>query len=100
MLAVLDRTLAATAVAEPARLAAADRIGLTARELEVLRLVAEGLTSQAAGRRLRISARTVDKHRENIHPKLGRHDRLSVVQRAQELGILPLPHSRRLHTAN
>ncbi len=100
MLAVLDRTLAATAVSEPARLAAADRVGLTARELEVLRLVAEGLTSQAVGRRLRISPRTVDKHRENIHRKLGRHDRLAVVQRAQALGILPLPHPRRLHTAN
>ena len=80
--------------------AAGRSYGLTPRELEVLRLVAEGLTSQAAGRRLRISARTVDKHRENIHRKLGRHDRLSMVQRAQELGILPSPHVRRLPTVD
>lgn len=98
LLAVMDGALAGLAVTEPARLAAADRIGLTARELEVLRLVADGLTSQAAGRRLRISPRTVDKHRESIHRKLGRHDRLSAVQRAQELGILPVPQSRRPHT--
>jgi DNA-binding CsgD family transcriptional regulator len=98
MLAVLDRTMANHAVAEPPRLAAAEHVGLTTRELEVLQLVAQGLTSQAAGRRLRISPRTVDKHRESIHRKLGRHDRLSAVQRAQELGILPLPQSRRPHT--
>ena len=100
ILAVLDRSMTAAAVPEPARLAAAERVGLTARELEVLHLVADGLTSQAAGRRLRIRPRTVDKHRESIHRKLGRHDRLSVVQRAQELGILPPPRSRRLDTAN
>jgi DNA-binding CsgD family transcriptional regulator len=100
MLAVLDRTLSRPAVTDPARLAAADRVGLTARELEVLHLVAAGLTSQAAGRRLRISHRTVDKHRESIYRKLGRHDRLSAVQRAQELGILPLPRSRRHHSHN
>jgi len=100
VLAVLDRTLAGLTVSEPSPLAAADGIGLTARELEVLQLVAVGLTSQAAGRRLRISPRTVDKHRESIYRKLGRHDRLSAVQRAQELGILPLPQSRRLHTHN
>ena len=71
--------------------AAAERAGLTSREIQVLRLVAEGLTSQAIGRKLRISPRTVDKHRENIHRKLDRFDRLSVVQRAQELGIVALP---------
>jgi DNA-binding CsgD family transcriptional regulator len=71
--------------------AAAERAGLTSRELQVLQLVAEGLTSQAIGRRLRISPRTVDKHRENIHRKLDRSDRLSVVRRAEELGIVSPP---------
>jgi DNA-binding CsgD family transcriptional regulator len=70
---------------------AAEQAGLSPRELQVLRLVADGLTSNAIGRRLRIAARTVDKHRENIHRKLGRHDRVSVVRRAQELGILAVP---------
>jgi DNA-binding NarL/FixJ family response regulator len=88
MLALLDRSFAGQPVDSAA---AAERAGLTPRELDVLRLLAEGLTSVAAGRRLRISSRTVDKHREGIHRKLGRHDRISVVRRAQELGILPLP---------
>jgi DNA-binding CsgD family transcriptional regulator len=70
---------------------AAERAGLTSREIQVVRLVAEGLTSQAIGRKLRISPRTVEKHRENIHRKLDRKDRLSVVQRAQELGIVAVP---------
>jgi DNA-binding CsgD family transcriptional regulator len=95
MLAILDRTLVGSAVVTADSEAAAERAGLTPRELDVLRLVGEGLTSVAAGRRLRISSRTVDKHRENIHRKLGRHDRLSVVRRAQELGILPLPQAGR-----
>ena len=88
MLALLDRSFAGQLVDSAA---AAERAGLTPRELDVLRLLAEGLTSVAAGRRLRISSRTVDKHREGIHRKLGRHDRISVVRRAQELGILPFP---------
>ena len=92
MLALLDRSF----LAEPLDgAAAAERVGLTSRELQVLRLIAEGLTSHAIGRQLRISSRTVDKHRESIHRKLGRHDRLSVVRRAQELGILPLPKTGR-----
>jgi DNA-binding CsgD family transcriptional regulator len=88
MLALLDRFF----VAEPPDgAAAAERAGLTSRELQVLQLVAEGMTSHAIGRRLRISPRTVDKHRESIHRKLDRHDRLSVVRRAQELGIVSRP---------
>jgi len=49
--------------------AAAD--GLTRRELEVLRLVADGLSSTRIARLLHISARTVDTHRQNIMSKLG-----------------------------
>jgi DNA-binding CsgD family transcriptional regulator len=92
MLVLLDRTLAVWSFV-PDR-DAQERARLTARELEVLQLVAAGLTSQAIGRRLRISARTVDKHRESLHRKLGSHDRLSVVRRAQELGLVPMPGRR------
>lgn len=91
-LVLLDRTVGLAApAADDGAAAAAERVGLTPRELQVLHLVADGLTSRAIAHRLRISARTVDKHRESIHLKLGRHDRLSAVRRAQELGILPLP---------
>ena len=44
---------------------------LTARQQQVLRLVAEGLTDAAIGRRLGCSPRTVDKHLEHIYRILG-----------------------------
>jgi len=50
---------------------------LTERELEVLGLVARGHTSATVARTLRLSERTVEKHRQNIMNKLGVH---SVVQ--------------------
>jgi DNA-binding NarL/FixJ family response regulator len=63
-------------------------IRLTARELAVLDLMAGGLIAAAIGRQLGISSRTVSKHIENIHRKLGTHDRTSAVGRAQDRGIL------------
>ena len=47
--------------------------GLTARELEVLPLIAEGMQSHEIADRLCISKCTVDNHRRNILAKLGRH---------------------------
>lgn len=94
VLALLDRLLDGRATGAADGEAAAERAGLTSREIEVLRLVAEGLPSHAIGRKLRISPRTVDKHRENIFRKLDRNDRLTAVQRAQELGIVALPRRR------
>lgn len=44
---------------------------LSARELEILRLISEGLTSGRIAERLIISPHTVDTHRENIKRKLG-----------------------------
>jgi DNA-binding CsgD family transcriptional regulator len=91
VLSLLDRTFAGTEPDPSRGEAAAERAGITPRELQVLRLVAEGLTSRAIGHRLRISIRTVEKHRGSLYRKLGRHDRLIAVQRAQELGIVPAP---------
>ncbi|NEX18957.1 response regulator transcription factor [Thiorhodococcus mannitoliphagus] len=45
--------------------------GLSAREREVLKLVAEGFTSKAIGELLCISEKTVEKHRANMTRKLG-----------------------------
>jgi DNA-binding CsgD family transcriptional regulator len=61
---------------------------LTARELEVLRLVARGFTAVACGHVLRISPATVRKHLEHAYDKLGVHDRLLAVERARQLGVL------------
>jgi len=63
--------------------------GLTAREVAVLSLLAEGVTARAIGHRLKISPRTVTKHLEHIYAKLHTSDRLTTVLRAQHLGLLP-----------
>jgi ATP/maltotriose-dependent transcriptional regulator MalT len=50
---------------------AADRHGLTRRELEVLRLVATGKTNQAIADDLVVAVKTIDRHVSNIFTKLG-----------------------------
>ena len=67
---------------------AASRFGVTARELEVLQLLARGLTGEAIGRALAISVGTVRKHLENIYRKLDANDRLVAVTQAQAWGLL------------
>ncbi|MFF7637553.1 response regulator transcription factor [Kitasatospora sp. NPDC008050] len=58
----------------PPRVPVAD---LTAREAAVLDLLADGLTDQQIGRRLAVSARTVDKHLEHAYAKLRVHNRVA-----------------------
>ena len=66
-----------------------DRLdGLTARELEVLELVAEGLTNREIGQQLSISHKTVARHRENIMEKLNLHSRVELVKYAIRKGII------------
>jgi LuxR family transcriptional regulator, maltose regulon positive regulatory protein len=60
---------------------------LSRREQEVLQLVAKGLTNQQIAERLVISIRTVKKHIENIHGKLGVQSRTQAAARARELGL-------------
>lgn len=61
---------------------------LTARELQVLRLLADGHKASAIGHRAGCSQRTVHRHLSNIYDKLDVGDRLSAVVRAQEIGLL------------
>ena len=68
---------------------AAARVGaLTPREQRLLELVAEGLTNVAAGRRLGISAKTVNAHLEHAYAKLGVSTRASAVVAAIAHGEL------------
>lgn len=64
---------------------------LTAREREVLQLVAEGDTHQRIADILHISVRTVDTHCNNIMKKLDIHDTAGLVTYAIKNGILILP---------
>ncbi|HSL45388.1 MAG TPA: LuxR C-terminal-related transcriptional regulator [Anaerolineales bacterium] len=61
---------------------------LSRREQEVLQLMAEGLTNQQIADRLVISIRTVKKHVENIHGKLGVENRTRAIARGRALGLL------------
>jgi two-component system response regulator NreC len=61
---------------------------LTAREREVLELVAEGLTNGEIGLELSISPNTVARHRENIMRKLNLHSRTELVKYAIRKGII------------
>jgi len=61
---------------------------LSARELEVLALVAEGLSNREIGKRLFITPGTVKNHVSNVLAKLGVRDRTQAVLQAQELGLL------------
>jgi DNA-binding CsgD family transcriptional regulator len=64
------------------------RAHLTVRELDVLTLLADGLSAQQIARLNRISVRTVRKHLENIYEKLECHDRLLAVNKARQLELL------------
>jgi DNA-binding NarL/FixJ family response regulator len=61
---------------------------LTARELEILGLLAEGLPSRDISRRLFISAKTVGTHIEHILRKLGVHSRTEAVALAYREGLV------------
>jgi DNA-binding NarL/FixJ family response regulator len=67
------------------------RDSLSAREVEVLRLVARGLTNADIGRRLFISEATVKTHLLRLFGKLGVSDRTAAVTTAIERGDLPPP---------
>jgi DNA-binding NarL/FixJ family response regulator len=61
---------------------------LTARELEVLKLIAEGHTSKEIAAMLVISIKTVDRHRTNMLEKLGMRDRVELTRYAIRRGLI------------
>ena len=63
---------------------------LSEREIEVLQLIAEGLTNQEIADRLCLSRNTVKVHTRNIYGKLDTHHRTQAIAKARALGILHL----------
>lgn len=61
---------------------------LSERELEVLHLIAAGLTNQEIAQKLFISLNTVKTHTKNISNKLNVHNRTQAAARAKELGLI------------
>ncbi len=62
--------------------------GLTERELEVLKLVASGMTNRRIGSKLNISEKTVARHLSNIFNKLGIESRTAAAAYAYDRGLL------------
>ena len=64
-------------------------LGITARELEILNLVARGLSNREIATELFVSENTVKTHCARTFDKLGAARRTQAVQRGKELGLLP-----------
>jgi DNA-binding CsgD family transcriptional regulator len=65
-----------------------ERLGITRRELEILKLVARGLSNREIGATLFVSENTVKTHCSRAFDKLGARRRTEAVQRSRELGLL------------
>lgn len=64
--------------------------GLTDREQEILKLIAEGNTNKQIAERLCLSIKTVQTHRTHIMDKLGAHDRTELVKFAIRKGLVSI----------
>jgi LuxR family maltose regulon positive regulatory protein len=83
-----QRSRAAETGSPPPSLAEALMDPLTGRELEVLRLLAEGLSNKEMAGRLVVAPSTVKQHLKNIYGKLDVHSRTQAVARGRELELL------------
>jgi DNA-binding CsgD family transcriptional regulator len=63
---------------------------LTAREMDVLRLMAQGLGNKSIARELAISSHTAKYHVASVLAKLGAHTRAEAVSRGIRRGLVPL----------
>ena len=74
---------------QPARRASGERLaGLTAREIEVLRLIAAGDTTKEAARKLDIAIKTADNHIQSLYSKIGVSTRAGAALYALERGLV------------
>ena len=66
-------------------------VSLTARERQILRLIAKGLHNRQIAARIHRSIKTVEKHRQNLHSKLSTHEVAGLTRHALELGLMDNP---------
>ncbi|WP_374022238.1 LuxR C-terminal-related transcriptional regulator [Mycobacterium sp. HNNTM2301] len=88
--AAISQTLRAESAGGTVALGHAGHLGeeLTAKELDVLRLLATRLSRREIGQRLYVSLNTVKTHQRAVYRKLGVEERSAAVKRARELGLL------------
>ena len=68
---------------------AIDYLGISARELEVLQLLARGYTNQEIARELFVSPNTIKTHLSRVYGKLAVSRRTQAVQKARSLRMIP-----------
>ena len=66
-----------------------EKMSISKREYEVLKLIAQGLSNREISERLFVSINTVKTHSSNLFVKLNARRRTEAVKRAQELTLLP-----------
>jgi DNA-binding CsgD family transcriptional regulator len=64
-------------------------LGITRRELEILELIAKGLSNREIAGKLFVSENTIKTHTSRVFDKLGARRRTQAVQLGKELGLLP-----------
>lgn len=69
--------------------ASVERLGVTPRELEILQLIAAGLSNREIAERLYVSENTVKTHSTRLFSKLNARRRTQAVQIAKEAGLVP-----------
>lgn len=62
--------------------------GLTARQSDVLRMIAEGMTSKSIARELKVSPKTIDIHRTQLMQRLDIHDIAGLTRFAVRMGLV------------
>ena len=87
--AALAARLAGAPLAPPSKPACRSPNGLTAREMEVLRLLAGGQTNQEIAANLVLSARTVERHIANLYRKIAARGRADATAYALRHNLLP-----------
>lgn len=66
-----------------------ESLGITPRELEILELIAEGLSNREIAARVYVSENTVKTHSSRVFDKLGARRRTQAVQMGKELRLIP-----------
>ena len=66
-----------------------ESLGITPRELEILQLIAEGLSNKEIAERVYVSENTVKTHSSSVFSKLGARRRTQAVQLGKELRLIP-----------
>jgi NarL family two-component system response regulator LiaR len=66
-----------------------EQLGITRRELDVLELIAQGMSNREIAEKLYVSENTVKTHSSRVFDKLGAKRRMQAVQLGKDLGLLP-----------